>query len=163
MPSEPLHAPMGSSEMRPANDYFFQRRGTSAKERAQSREANERRAAVARAAMAPSDTSPVPPGTLKGLQDEWRAYCASAGKNERSERATTARLGRVRIEARGSLSSLRRGDIVLVWHDHPAARNPICTTWHPRNAILTVVSTETVDLVEESKPAKLARRARRRK
>jgi len=149
--------------MRPANDYFFQRRGTaSAKERSQSREENERRAAIARATMAPSDTSPAPPGTLKGLQKAWRAYCAGAGKNERSARATTARLGRVRIEARGSLSSLRRGDLVLVWHDHPSARNPLCTTWHPRNAILTVVSTETVDLVEESKPVKPSAKRRTR-
>lgn len=138
--------------MRPSNDSFFYRRKSVA------RDVNERRAAEARNTMAPSDTSPAPYGSLKGLQDAWRAHCTSAGKNEKVERATTATLGRVRIEARGVLSSLRRGDIVLVWHDHPQARNPLCTTWHPRNAIMTVVSTETVDLIEEARPSKKRRR-----
>jgi len=141
--------------MRPSNDAFFLRRGTTA-QRAGSREENERAAAARRAAAAPSDLSPAPPGTLADLRRAWRGFCD--GNAERRDRATTALLGRVRIEARGTLSSLRRGDIVLVWFDHPEARNPLCTVWHPRNAVMTVVSTETVDMIKETKPARRARR-----
>lgn len=141
--------------MRPSNDSFFVRRPRS---NTNTREENERRAAIARAAAAPSDLTPAPPATLKGLKNAWREFCATSGKNEKAERATTAALGRVRIEARGILSSLRLGDIVLVWHDHPAARNPLCTVWHPRNEILTIVSTETVDMVQEATTRKRRRK-----
>jgi hypothetical protein len=146
--------------MRSSNDHFFYRSKNHT--RGGARVVNERRAAIARAVMAPRDVTPAPAGTVKALRTAWRSFCRTT--NEEPQRARTARLGRVRIASSGSLSSLRRGDLVLVWDNHRGSRTPLYSVWHPRNPIMTAVSKEEVDLVCEGPvPEALLKRPRPKK
>lgn len=123
------------------NNHLFNKKGKPRTPRTTS----DRRAAIARAAMAPRDLSPLPPGAHAELRAAWVAFCQQ--NNERPERVDTALIGRIRIAVRGALTSLRRGDIVLVWDNNPRARAPLYTVWHPRNPILTCIAKENLVLL----------------
>lgn len=128
------------------NDHFFRRTGRPRT----ARQDNIRRAAIAARVMSPPDLTPAPAGTTKALRTAWRAFTRkSLSGAVAARRDVTPMLGRVRSDIRGSLTSLRRGDVVLVWDDQPQARSPIYTTWHPRNDILTNVHKDQVDLISE--------------
>jgi len=130
--------------MRSSNNHLFTIKGP----RKDTRAANERRAAIARAAMVPRDLSPAPHGTIKALRTSWRSFCRTS--NEDPKRVRRALLGRVRCDSRGAVASLRRGDVVLVWDDQPRARTPVYTVWHPRNRLAVLLPKTQVDLIKES-------------
>jgi len=128
------------------NDHFFRR----TKRQRTARDENVRRAAIAARMMAPPDLTPAPAGTTKRLRTAWRAFARkSLSGAVAARRDVRPLLGRVRGDIRGSLTSLRRGDLVLIWDDQPQARSPIYTAWHPRNDVLTNVHKDQVDLVTE--------------
>jgi hypothetical protein len=142
--------------MRKGNDDLFPQHGRS---RPGSRQRNDRRAAIARRARQTTDTDipAMPETTLASLQDAWRRRCETmmdehpqqrAHARHFETRARTARLGKILRTIRGTLTSLRRGDVVLVWDDNPAARTPTYSVWHPRNQQTTGVQREVVELLD---------------
>lgn len=144
--------------MRKGNDDLFPQHGRS---RPGSRKSNDRRAAIIRSARAQrnsaSDIPPIPPDTLASLQDAWRQRSESVMveyPNQRvnarhfENRARTARLGKMLRTIRGTLTSLRRGDLVLVWDDGRGSHIPLYSVWHPRNRNTTGVQREVVEILD---------------